>query len=427
MTYKVESINSCTKKLVFNIEGLDLSNEIKQALTKKQKSVNLKGFRKGKAPVAMVEKLFGPQIESDAVNNFIQAQLYSALNHEKLRVIGYPSLENMKYETGKKISFDATVEIFPDIKLKDYSKLSFKKPPTDVSEDDLKGVKTNYLNSRSQMVEVKDEKAKAKRGQFVVINFQGEKADGSRPENMKGEEFLLELGANQFIPGFEEGLEGAKKGEKKTLNLTFPADYHMSELQNAKVKFEVEVLELKEKVLPDFTDELAKEFGFESVADFDQKNKETLKSNKERQSLQDLHQQILEKLVGENQFDVPKTMMLQQENHVREDLKNNLKQQGFNDVMVEEYFDKWAADIQKKAEFQVRSGLILDSLANEYKIETSDKDFDAKIEEMAKGANVSVDEVKKYYKSNDNIKKNLMYAIREEKTFEVLKSKMKVS
>src|SRR5687767_3397077 len=115
MSYKIENINSCTKKLVFNFETLDLSSEIKQAVVRKQKTANLKGFRKGKAPVAMVEKIFGPQIESDALNSFVQAQLYAALNKEKIRVVGYPTFDNMKYNAGKSVSFDATVEVFPEV------------------------------------------------------------------------------------------------------------------------------------------------------------------------------------------------------------------------------------------------------------------------------------------------------------------------
>lgn len=427
MSYTVKSVNGCTKKLEFNFATLDLSKEIKAAVVRKQSTTNMKGFRKGKAPLAMVEQVYGPQIESDALNQFVQTQLFEAVTKEKLKTVGYPAFENVKYDSGKSVSFDAVVEVFPEIKLADYSSYSFKKEKVEVTNEDLDKVTKNYLGSKAEMTEVTDASAKLAKGQFAVFNFEGVKADGSRPENMKGSEYLLEIGSGQFIPGFEDGMIGLKKGEKKNILLTFPADYHATELQNAKVTFEVELLEIKEKKYPALNDEMAKEFGYESVADFNEKNKKNLLAQKERQVLEKLHQEILEKLVKENKFDVPATLVQNQVKYLQEDLSKNLKAQGFNDAMVEEYFKRWATDLTTKAEFQVRSGLILDHLAQEFKIETSDSDFNKKIEESAAQAGMDVETVKKYYSANSQIKNNLMYAIREEKTFDALKNKIKLS
>lgn len=427
MSYTVKNVNGCTKKFEFNFATLDLSKEIKAAVVRKQATTNMKGFRKGKAPISMVEQVYGPQIESDALNSFVQTQLFEAVNKEKLKTVGYPTFENVKYDSGKSVSFDAVIEIFPEIKLKDYSGYSFKKEKTEVTAEDLDKMAKNYLGSKAEMKEVTDAGAALKKGQFAVFNFEGVKADGSRPENMKGSEFLLEIGSGQFIPGFEDGMIGLKKGDKKNIELTFPADYHATELQNAKVTFEVELLEIKEKNYPTLTDELVKEFGFDSVADFNEKNKATLLNQKERQASEKLHQEILEKFVADNAFDLPHSLVENQEKYLQEDLTRTLKSQGFNDFMVEEYFKRWHEDMHKKAEFQVRSGLILDHLASEFKIETSEKDFDKKIEESAKQAGIDVETVKKYYSSNAQIKNNMMYAIREEKTFEALKAKMKIA
>ena len=427
MSYTVKSVNGCTKKLEFNFATLDLSKEIKAAVVRKQATTNIKGFRKGKAPLSMVEQVYGPQIESDALNQFVQSQLFEAVNKEKLKTVGYPSFENVKYDAGKSVSFDAVVEIFPEIKLADYSGYSFKKDSVEVSNEDMEKLTKNYLSSKAEMTEVTDAKHALKKGDFAVFNFEGVKADGSRPENMKGSEYLLEIGSGQFIPGFEDGMIGLKKGDKKDINLTFPADYHATDLQNAKVKFEVELLEIKEKKYPTLNDELAKEFGYESVADFNEKNKKNLVAQKERQALEKLHQEILEKLVKENKFDVPATLVQNQEKYLQEDLAKNLKAQGFNDDMVGEYFERWKGDINTKADFQVRSGLVLDHLAQEFKIETSEADFNKKLEESAAQAGIDLETVKKYYAGNAQIKNNLMYAIREEKTFDALKKKLKIA
>ena len=426
MAYTVEQVNGCTKKLKFNFDDVDLTSQIQSALKEKQKTANLKGFRKGKAPLAMIQQVYGPQVENDALYRFVSEEFYKAIQEEKIRPVGYPNFNNTNFEEGKKVSFEATVEIFPEVEIKDYSKYSFKKEDEKVTEDDIKQLKDRYLAPKSEMVEVTDAKAKLAKGQFAVFNFEGEKPDGTRPENMKAEEFVLEIGSGQFIPGFEEQMIGMKKGEKKTLELTFPKDYHEADLKGADVKFDVEILEIKERKVPEITDELAKEFGFESAADFDTKNRERLENQKKREVQAKLHEEILQKLVEENKFDVPSALIEQQKGAVRQDLANNLKQQGFNDDMVKTYFEKWDGDITSKAEFQVKSGLILDKIAKKYEIEATDADLDAKIQEMADQSGMEKKQIEQFYLGNDQVKQNMLYAIREEKTFDKLIQDMKV-
>jgi trigger factor len=244
---------------------------------------------------------------------------------------------------------------------------------------------------------------------------------------MKAQEYMLEIGSGQFIPGFEDGMIGLKKGDKKDIKVTFPADYHEEDLKNAPVTFHVELLEIKQKNFPEFTDELAKEFGFESTADFAAKNKERMATQKKREVAQKLQQGILEKLITENTFEVPKALVDDQKESVKQELSRTLKQQGFNDQMIGLYFERWDADVTSKAMFQVKSGLILDKLARKYNVEATESDLDAKIEEMVAQSGMKKEEISKFYKSNENIKRNLMYAIREEKTFAALTKDMKVN
>lgn len=427
MSYTIQDVNGCTKKFIFNFDKVDLSKEIKAALLAKQQNSNLKGFRKGKAPLEMVQKMFGPQIENDALYRFISNEYFEAVKKENIRAVGYPQFGNTKYEAGKTVAFEATVEIIPDFELKDYKSYAFKKDSEAVTDEDFETLKKNYLSSKAEITEVKDANHKLAKSDFAVFNFEGEKADGSKPENMKAQEYMLEIGSGQFIPGFEDGMIGMKKGEKKDIKVTFPADYHEEDLKNAPVTFHVEVLEIKNKSFPEFTDELAKEFGFESVADFNAKNKERMTSQKKREVQAKLQQQILEKLIEENKFEVPVALIEDQKESVKQDLSRTLKQQGFNDQMIGLYFERWNDDVTSKASFQVRSGLILDKLAKKYNIESTEADLDAKIEEMVAQSGMKKDEISKFYKSNENIKRNLMFAIREEKTFAALIKDMKVS
>lgn len=427
MSYTIQDVNGCTKKFVFNYEKVDLSKEIKDAVIAKQQTSNLKGFRKGKAPIEMVQKLFGPQIENDALYRFISNEYFEAVKKENIRAVGYPQFGNTKYEAGKTVAFEATVEVIPDFELKDYSKYTFKKESEAVSDEDFETLKKNYLSQKAEITEVKDAAHKLAKADFAVFNFEGEKADGTKPENMKAQEYMLEIGSGQFIPGFEDGMIGMKKGDKKDIKVTFPADYHEAELKNALVTFHVELLEIKTKNFPEFTDEVAKEFGFESVADFTTKNKERMTIQKKREVQTKLQQAILEKLIEENKFEVPNALIEDQKESVKQDLAKTLKQQGFNDQMISLYFERWNDDVTSKAAFQVRSGLVLDKLAKKFNIESTEADLDAKIDEMVGQSGMKKEEIAKFYKSNENVKRNLMYAIREEKTFAALIKEMKVS
>ncbi|MFY7991692.1 MAG: trigger factor [Bacteriovoracaceae bacterium] len=427
MAYTIENVNGCTKKFIFNFDKVDLTKEIKEALVEKQKTSNLKGFRAGKAPLDMVQKMYGPQIENDALYRFVSKEYFEAVKKENVRAVGYPQFDKTDYEPGKKVSFEATVEVIPDFELKDYSKYTFKKETASVTKEDVDNLKKNYLNSKAQIVELTDAAAKIEKGHHVVFNFEGTRKDGSKPDNMKAEEYMLEIGSGQFIAGFEEGMIGLKKSDKKDIKVTFPADYHDEGLRDEPVTFSVEILEIKEKKYPEFNDEIAKEFGFESAADFEAKNKARLEEQKKREVTAKLHQEILEKLIADNKFDVPAALVADQKNSVKEDLSRNLKSQGFNEQMMTLYFERWDADVTQKAEFQVRSGLILDKLARKFNVEASESDLDAKIEEMATQSGMKVEEIKKFYKGNENVKRNMMYAIREEKTFDHLAKEMKIS
>jgi trigger factor len=427
MSYSVEDVNSCTKKFVFKFEAVDLTTQIEVALKSKQKDSNLKGFRKGKAPLTMIKEMYGPQVENEALYTFVSQEFYSAIQKEGIKAVGYPQFSNTDFEKeSNNVNFEATVEVIPAITLGDYSKYEFKKDDTKVSDSEVDDLIKKYLEPKSEMVEVTENVA-LENGHHAVFDFIGEKEDGEKPENMAGKEFLLEIGSGQFIPGFEEGMIGLKKGDKKVIDLTFPENYHEEALKNEKVKFHVELLEIKEKKMPNLDDELAKEFDFSSVEDMKTKTRERFEYQKDREASEKLHQAILEKFVADNAFEIPKTLIDEQKKSIVKDVAGNLKQQGFTDEMVKTYFEKWEGDVDTKASFQVKSGLILDTLAKKHEIESTEADLEDKFKEMAEQSAMEIEQVKEYYLKNANVKSNMMYAIREEKTFEKIKSEMKIS
>ena len=202
-----------------------------------------------------------------------------------------------------------------------------------------------------EMVPVEDENVELANDHFAVFNFEGVRADGSRPDNMKGKDFELQIGSGKFIPGGEEGRLGMKNGEKRNVELTFPADYQESTLQNEKVTFETELLDIKEKKYPEFSEELLKSLGVETESELDEKNKEMIGTQKEKQSEEGLKQEIIKKIVEESTFDVPKTMIDRQTEYLQKDIQENLSRQGYNEAMVKDYFEKFAGDLTAKSEF----------------------------------------------------------------------------
>jgi trigger factor len=427
MTYSVVAVNNYTKKFVFNFENLDISKEIQTALVNKQKTASLKGFRTGKAPLSMIEKLYRPEVEMDALNNFVNGQFMKALETEKLRVVGRPNFENFNYDPGKKVSFEAVVEIFPEFELQDYSHLKFAKDKVNVTADDVEKQKKSLLENKAEVVAIEDASVKAKLGHIVVINFEGERANGERPANMKAEEFELELGSNQFIPGFEEKLVGSVVSKGLALHLSFPADYHMEDLRNEKVTFHVDLLEIKEKKYPEFTDELVKEFGFESVADFETKQKEQLAIAGVEAAERKLNDEIVKALVELHGFEVPVALIHEQEHYLQEEMKPRLKQQGFTDQMMEKYFENWHHDFHQKAEFQVKAGLILDKLAKKNEVTVKDSDLEAHLEKIAgRFGGVDFATVKKFYFEDAQRKNSLVHMVTEEKTLDAVKKSVEV-
>jgi len=427
MNYSIENINTCTKKLNFKFESVDLSNEINLALKEKQKGAKLKGYRPGKAPLSMIQSLYGPQVENDALYRFVTKEFYEAIQTEGIKAIGYPKFTDTNYEVEKKnVSFSAEVEIFPEFEVANYSKYEFEKTSTEVTDKDFDDVKNQMLSSKSEMIEVKNSDQAIEKGHFATMNFQGVKDNGERPESMKGTEYVLEIGSGQFIPGFEDGMMGMKKGENKDIKLSFPEDYHAEDLKGANVNFEVELLEIKEKKLPEYSDEVIKEFGFESISDFEEKTKKRLTAEKKRKSDEMLHQKILEKLVEDNKFDVPVTLIVNQINALKEETKSNLLRSGLTEDMLSDYYSKWEDDFKQKANFQVRSGLILEKLAAKHDVKVEESDLDDKFQTMAELSGTPLDQVKSIYGGNEKLKQNLTYAIREEKTFDAIKKEITI-
>ncbi len=415
MTYTVEDVNQYTKKISFSFENPNFDKEISEELKKKQKNLQLKGFRKGKAPFQLVEKMYAGEVREKAFQKFFHAKFVDCIKEENLEVLGTPIFTNPSMGEEKKMGLEAIVEVFPEVEVKDLAGETFKMESTEVSEEELEKVKKSRLESKSVLVE-KEEGVAAENGLFVVINFKGFSVpENEEIPNTTSKEHLLELGSKSFIPGFEEGIVGMKAGEKKDLMVTFPEDYQAEDLKGKEVKFEVEVLEIKEKQFPEVS-EVVKDFGHETEEAWVNSLKEELTKEKENNATKKLHEDLVNKLVELNEFEVSPRMIDEQKQMLEDQLNQVFKAQGM-EGMSQEYKAKWEEDLNQRANFQVKSALLLENLGRKYNITATMEDLDEKCKEMA-NEEMSFEDVKKYYTKDGQMTSKILYALREEKIIE---------
>ena len=417
MSYSIEKTGDCIRKFLFNLENVNLSSEIGQILREKQKASNLKGFRRGKAPISVIQNIYGEEARADVFHRFISSQLVQVAEEEKISIVGTPKVSDFEYEEKlAEVNFTVEIECLPELSIKDFSHLSFSKESANIADDDVESEVNKMLESKAEMVEA-EEGSILSNSHFAVINFQGELENGDRPKEMSAEEYLLEIGANSFIPGFETAMLGMKVGDKRDIPLSFPENYHSKKLQNAKATFAAELLEIKNKVLPDLSDDVAQEFDYDSANDMRGKIKAHLHQQKEEMSKKKLHGEIIDKLIMENHFDVPSTLVEDQGRIIRENIVGNLKSKGFSEGQIQDYFEKWVEDVREKAIHQVRSGLIFSALSKRYSIEVSEDDYRARCKEVAERAGITLEEVLEYYNKHKEVEQGLRQLIWEESIF----------
>lgn len=416
MHYKVEEVNVCTKKMVFNIPQVDLGEQIAAELKKKQATVSLKGFRKGKAPLAMVEQLYGETLKREALGRYVSQEFYAAIQKEEINPLGYPHFDNLNMAEDNTVTFEVLVEVFPEVELQDFSQYDFKAPSVEITAEEVDQVKTRLLDSKAQWDEAEKESTWADGGKGT-IDFKGRLPEGEYEERFSAQAVEAVAGQGQFIPDFEKNFVGMKVGEEKTFLAEFPKDYQQEDLREKKVEFTVSLSKLQVKNLPEFSDDLVKEFDYESVSDFEEKTRKNLKYEKERKATEELHEAILTKFIEDNEFPVPVALLQEQERALAHDMTNNLKRMGMPEAQTKDYLKKWKPELQKKALFQVRSGVILEQLAKQFKLEINEDDYQEKLNQVAENSQKAADDLREHHEKNPQAKKNFQYALREEKTF----------
>ncbi len=407
-------------ELVIEVGAAEFEAAIEKVYNKQKKNIMLPGFRKGKAPRKMVEKMYGAEVfYEDAIEEAYPAAYEAALAETGIEPVAYPKLEIV--EVGKEgFTFKALITVKPEATVKEYKGLVVAKPEVKVTAADVKAELKPYIDRASRLVTVE---RKAKKGDTAVIDFEGFK-DGVAFEGGKGENYSLELGSGSFVPGFEEQVIGMKAGDEKDLDITFPENY-TPELAGAAVVFKVKVNEVKERQEPTLDDEFAKDVSeFDTLDEFKKDLSAKLKARRQEQAERDYEEAIVDALLENLECDVPEAMIDYRADKMVEDYANRIQSQGipFDQylAMMGMNMDMMREQAKVSAVRSVRTGLALEAVAVAENIEVSEADVDAEVKRMAEEYKVDEEQVRAVVNVED-MKKDLA----SQKALELVKSSVK--
>ena len=413
MEVKVEDVGTTKKRITLEIEPERVDRVIEASYKKLGQKANLKGFRPGKVPRPVLEKVYAGQMEEDSMRELINQNYIRAMLTQNFSPVGEPALkEKGKLEKGKPFTFTLEVEVKPQVEAKDYKGIHLQKERL-VIDDQRIDERVDEI--RKEKAELKDAAHDtARTGDHVVIDFEG--FVGDKPiEHGKAEDYDLELGSHSLIPGFEEQSVGMRLNEKKDIEVTFPAEYSSQELAGKPARFSVFLKAIREKVLPELNDDFVKQYGVDTVAEFRARLAKAYEDYEKKRIEDNLREQIVSVLIEKNPIEVPETLV---EEHLRalfDNFEARLKKSGLSleklGMTIEEYREK----NRPRAVRQVQAALILEAITHQEQIAATPEDIEARMEEMAREADVPLEKVKAYYEESDERKKTLKTMVLEDK------------
>ena len=411
--------NNLEKKIKLNISSKDLESDFKKRLLAQQSSSDLKGFRKGKAPLDVIEKYYGDQIKQRLIMDKMGDIFYKKISEENIPVVGQPSFAPESFDIKKDIKFEVSYEIYPEFSLTKMGSLSFKKPVSKITDQDIKKA-TDLVLKRYGKAEPIDEKSKE--GNFVKIDFEGF-LNGEKFEGGEAQDYSLELGSKTMIPGFEEQIIGMKAAESKDIEVTFPDDYQAENLKGQKVMFKIKMKEVSEVKLPNLDEEFFKSINMDvkTKAEFEKKIEEQLQTDLKTNLKTKTKQRIFDAFESSNQIDIPQSMIISEANNLR---NNTAQQMGLDISKLEE--DQFPIDnFKENALKRVRLGVLINKLIEENNISVDNDTLKKEIEDKSKSFKDPEQYVNWIYGNEEQLK-NIESLVLEDKVAEYLEKKSKV-
>lgn len=412
MSVQVENLEKNMAKLTIEVSEDKLEAALQNAYQKQKSRISMPGFRKGKVPRKMIEKMYGPEIFfEDAANELIQENYSDAAKESGIDIVSRPSVDITQIEQGKPFIFTAEVAVRPEVQLGSYKGITVAKADTEVTEEEINEAIEKERVQNARIITVEDRAIE--NGDTAVIDFEGF-VDGEAFEGGKGENHSLEIGSHSFIDTFEEQLIGKNSGDEVEVNVVFPEEYYEESLAGRPAVFQVKIHEIKTKELPDLDDEFAQDVAdFDTLDEYKADIRKRLTEGKEASAKQAKEEEAIGKIVEASAMEIPEAMI---ETQVEIQIENFAQRIAMQGMSFEQYMqmtamtmDRLKEQVRPDAESRIKSSLVLEQIVKEENIEASEEEVDAEIVKMAEMYGIEVDKAKETMteEERDSIKKDL--------------------
>lgn len=427
MSLQVEKLEKNMAKLTVEVPAEQFDEAIKTAFNKNKNKFNIPGFRKGKAPQAMIEKMYGAGIFYEDAANIVMEDTYpDAMEESKLDIVSRPEIHVTQIEKGSNFIYTATVALKPEVTLGEYKGVEVERAKAEVTEEDINAELKKVQEQNSRLISVEDRPVAD--GDQTIIDFEGF-VDGTAFEGGKGTDYALTIGSHSFIDTFEEQLIGKNIGEECEVNVTFPEEYHAKELAGKPAMFKVTVKEIKFKELPELNDEFAGEVSeFETLDEYKEDIKAKLLEAKQKEAATENENRVVEKVVENAAMDIPEQMIDGQVDNMIEDNARRMKSQGLSLEQYMQYtgltIDKLKEQLRPQAVKRIQTRLVLEAIVKAENIQVSDEAVEKEMEGMAAAYKMELEQVKAIMGDHEREHMKEDLAVQEAVDFVVAEAKL---
>ena len=397
MSVQVEKLEKNMAKLTIEVSSEEFENAIAKAYKKNKNKISMPGFRKGKAPRAMIEKMYGNGIfYEDAANSIIPDAYADAAKESELEIVAQPEIDVTQIESGKPFIFTATVALKPEVTLGEYKGIEVEKKEVEVTDEEVEAEINKVRESNARMLDIDDRATQD--GDTVLIDFDGY-VDGKQFEGGKADDYSLVLGSHSFIDNFEEQLVGKNIGDDVEVNVTFPENYQAEELQGKPAVFKVKIKEIKVKELPELDDDFAQDASeFDTLAEYKEDIKKNLTEKKEKEARAAKENAAVDKAIENAQMEIPDAMLNTRVRQMLDDFSRRMQSQG---LTMEQYFqftgmtlEKMQEEMKPQALKRIQTRLVLEKIAEVENIQPTDEEVEEEFKKMADAYKMEVEKIK---------------------------------
>ena len=424
LSVKVEDLSQVKKKMSFEIPWAFVKDELDAVYRTIGKKAKIKGFRPGKIPRKVLETYFKSDAEGETITNIVNRYYWQELDQRKMVSLSRPEIEQNGLKEDTDFSFSASFETEPEIDPQGYQGIELTRTEIKVSDADMEKRLNEIRRMFASLQDVAEDRPAAM-GDFVTIDFAGT-LDGEALSELKADDYLLELGSKRFVPGFEEQVAGMKKGEKKDISVTFPADYSESKMAGKNVVFSITLKELKEQKLPELNEEFVKNFDkYNTLDDLKSEVRKSMEEQCKRQSDAQLKDSITEVLLAANAFEAPASLVQRQIFYMIADTQKRMRSAGMDEKSAMELSFRMHDQFKTEAEKTVRAFLLFKKIAEKEAVAVSDEDMDNHIKELSEIHHVGIDSVKSIYEDEEK-KESLKAEILQKKVFDFIEQRANI-